>query len=227
LLNGIAWPDDLLLSIDLDNMENFEDDLSTFSRICKTLPLNLYGFDEDQLTGERRLTVSSKVVNFLKKSVELVRVYLPIEDKTMRAFRVLDPKEPTDGDQFHTLLKRFSHLIPDNDPNTLVREFEAYKKSDVVPNVLSLSIDAFWANVGKNVRYQSLSAFMLNILCLPHSTSEVERIFSVVSGNKTKERNRLNTDTLEAILIVKGEVSDLANFYPSRDMIRMRKEAKE
>ena len=52
-----------------------------------------------------------------------------------------------------------------------------------------------------------LSNFMLNLLCLPHSSATVERVFSAVNRLKTKLRNRLATETLNGVLHTKRFLS--------------------
>lgn len=61
---------------------------------------------------------------------------------------------------------------------------------------------AFWAEVktfmdsAGNRQFQDLAVFALNLLSLPWSNAEVERVFSQVNLVKTKLRNRLHIDTL-------------------------------
>jgi hypothetical protein len=48
--------------------------------------------------------------------------------------------------------------------------------------------------------FSKLAIFVLGRLTVAHSTAAVERMFSIVSCIKTKQRNKLRTGTLEAIL---------------------------
>jgi hypothetical protein len=48
--------------------------------------------------------------------------------------------------------------------------------------------------------FSKLATFVLGRLTVAHSTAAVERMFSIVSCIKTKQRNQLRTGTLEAIL---------------------------
>ena len=52
--------------------------------------------------------------------------------------------------------------------------------------------------------YKELNELAFNVLSLPHSNAEVERLFSQLNIVKSKLRNRLKTDTVNAILAVKG-----------------------
>lgn len=48
-----------------------------------------------------------------------------------------------------------------------------------------------------------LSQFVQKLLALPHSSANVERLFSSVNLLKTMTRNKLSTDTLQGILHTK------------------------
>ena len=48
------------------------------------------------------------------------------------------------------------------------------------------------------------------LLALPHSSADVERLFSAEVFIKSKSRNRLNTDTVTALLLAKEGVKDLS-----------------
>lgn len=67
----------------------------------------------------------------------------------------------------------------------------------------------FWSEVtkysdsGGNNPFFELVEFALIILSLPWSNAEVERVFSQVNLVKTKTRNRLHDETLNAILAVR------------------------
>lgn len=46
------------------------------------------------------------------------------------------------------------------------------------------------------------------LLILPHSSASMERIFSAINLNKTKTRNRLNSETLSGILHTKNLINE-------------------
>ncbi|CAG9786631.1 unnamed protein product [Diatraea saccharalis] len=53
------------------------------------------------------------------------------------------------------------------------------------------------------VHYATLKEIVSALLCLPHSSATVERIFSSINLIKTKTRNHLGTDTMEGLLLTK------------------------
>ncbi|XP_066589319.1 uncharacterized protein [Prorops nasuta] len=89
-------------------------------------------------------------------------------------------------------------------------------------------IDVFWVkllnyeDVMGLQKYKSLSQFVLNLLCLPHSNAECERLFSKVNLTKTKNRNKMKTTTLKSNLTEWECVKNNGTcklFEPSADMI--------
>lgn len=65
---------------------------------------------------------------------------------------------------------------------------------------------AFWAEVllfkdaaGNNL-FADLAKFAIDVLSLPWSNADVERVFSQLNTVKTKLRNRLITETVNAVL---------------------------
>jgi hypothetical protein len=47
------------------------------------------------------------------------------------------------------------------------------------------------------------------LLCLPHSSANIERIFSSVNVIKTKQRNALNSESIEGILNSKTAIKKI------------------
>lgn len=63
-----------------------------------------------------------------------------------------------------------------------------------------------------------LAQFAQNLLTLPHSSANVERLFSVINLMKTKIRNRLHTDTLTGLLYTKSGLKK--NREPSQEHLK-------
>lgn len=70
--------------------------------------------------------------------------------------------------------------------------------------------------------FPKLANFMLNLLVLPHSSAAVERKFSQVRLIKTYHRNRLNTKTINGLLLIKGSGGSVSCYEwdPSSAMIK-------
>ena len=70
--------------------------------------------------------------------------------------------------------------------------------------------------------FKNLSTFALQILFLPVSNTDAERIFSKVNLIKTDIRNSLNTKSVEALILISEAVKEQAacfTFKPSDAML--------
>lgn len=72
--------------------------------------------------------------------------------------------------------------------------------------------------------FSELTKFALDVLSLPHSNADCERVFSAVNCMKTKIRNRLSTETINGALHTKQHLTGSNNgncvtFKPTKDMI--------
>ena len=52
-------------------------------------------------------------------------------------------------------------------------------------------------------RFPTIAKLIKSLLSLPHLNADIERLFSQVTLIKTKERNKLKTSTVDALLMVK------------------------
>lgn len=60
-----------------------------------------------------------------------------------------------------------------------------------------------YKDAGGNIVFKELSTFVISLLCLPYSNAEVERLFSQMNLIKSKIRNKMNLDLLNAILSIR------------------------
>ncbi|CAG5036625.1 unnamed protein product [Parnassius apollo] len=72
--------------------------------------------------------------------------------------------------------------------------------------------------------FSLVAQFMLNILALPNSNAECERVFSQINDTKTKNRNRLITETIKGNMLAKQAIcrhdGNCVNFLPTDKMLK-------
>ena len=79
----------------------------------------------------------------------------------------------------------------------------------------SLRVDEFWWEVGKledfeqGKKYSNLCKLANIVMSLPHSNADAERIFSVVTDVRTKKRNRIGSEVMNAITVTRSAFSEL------------------
>lgn len=87
--------------------------------------------------------------------------------------------------------------------------------------VISDNDDIFWSKMFKyngEDEYKNLSKFVLDVLCLPHSNADCERIFSKVNLIKTKTRNKLVTCSINGLLLSSQRVgADCTKYEPTSE----------
>ncbi|CAD7078353.1 unnamed protein product [Hermetia illucens] len=90
-----------------------------------------------------------------------------------------------------------------------------------------LDIEEFWRmvariEIGNEQAFPNLVKLVFAILSFPHSSANVERVFSQLNLMKTKIRNRLENATIKACLQTKGllklQNSDCTNFKVTTEM---------
>nr|CAH7755294.1 unnamed protein product [Callosobruchus chinensis] len=90
-------------------------------------------------------------------------------------------------------------------------------------------LDLFYCKLGQtknfedNYLYKDLSEFALCVLSLPHSSASCERQFSKVNLIKTKNRNKIITDTLNGIMHSSQRVNlekGCVSFKPTDEMLK-------
>ncbi len=128
-----------------------------------------------------------------------------------------------------TLLHNYSHIVP-GDMQEVDTEWRILSNSlDTLVDVDStMKPEEFWSKVEK-VKYMDnqpmfphLSKFMKTLLCLHHSSAIVERVFSAINRMKTKNRNRLSTETLVGLLQTRQSltVSSSCDFRVTKALLR-------
>ena len=91
-------------------------------------------------------------------------------------------------------------------------------------------VGVFWSHLLNFINslgifeFKNVSQLVLNLICIPHSNAQCERIFSKVNLIKTKQRNKLLTDTVNGSLLasqcVRNNNASCITFEPSKDMYK-------
>lgn len=92
----------------------------------------------------------------------------------------------------------FPHLIIEGQENLqkLGTEWRVLRNTEQIKS-FDEDIEVFWEKVSllksgdAALMFPFLAKFVFNVLSLPHSSANVERIFSVINQIKTSQRNRL------------------------------------
>ncbi|KAK3869381.1 hypothetical protein Pcinc_025308 [Petrolisthes cinctipes] len=159
-----------------------------------------------------------------------IRTRFAFNDVSFKQLEALDPRVVKDKSlpSLAPLMSSFPTLVNDNDIQNVDNEWQLLRQTELVNEGCSTPLK-FWLLVrdaksgNGDPMFPNLSRLMLNLLCLPHSSATVERVFSAVNRQKTKLRNRLSIKTLSGILHTKRLLEDKScfNFPISTKMVHM------
>ncbi|KAH8027920.1 hypothetical protein HPB51_011150 [Rhipicephalus microplus] len=169
-----------------------------------------HGLNDDQIHNFRL-----RCLEFFIEAARQIYLRFPLKSHQLKNLRVLDPKVVMGKTipSIAPLAVSFRLIVRENEVNELDREWRLLRNIDLSEHA-GLTASQFWHAVSQMRRgdgsqeFPLLSAFMKNILCLPHSSAAVERVFSQVNLLKTKQRNRLSTDALCGLLHAKRTLTD-------------------
>lgn len=102
---------------------------------------------------------------------------------------------------------------------------------DVFGQDVGTDLSSFWSKVfsyqdaGGSKPFQELAEIVLNMLSVPTSNACVERVFSIMNTTKTKIRNRMQYELLEALLRINTHFKNnsvcCAELIPSSQMLTL------
>lgn len=101
------------------------------------------------------------------------------------------------------IARSFPNVIQQEHLQTLDNEWRHLKMNDTILATKEEDPEVFWQEVFRaqdcdgKLHYTTLKEIVSALLCLPHSSATVERIFSSINLIKTKTRNHLGTETME------------------------------
>lgn len=131
----------------------------------------------------------------------------PLKNNPLKELGVLKP-ENVKGGQSQSIIPLctlFPKIVNENDFQQLDTEWRILRNIEEI-NTFSNDIELFWENVAslrngnQTIMFPLLTKTVFTILSLPHSSANVERIFSVINILKTKQRNRLSSETIVGLL---------------------------
>ena len=145
-------------------------------------------------------------LSFLHELANQVKKRLPENLAILRDLSFLSPRNATSQmkSSISSLASRFSSIVPDVD--ALEREW------NLIPTKIwneTKNVEKFWIEVYQTEnsdgtkKFENISRFALAILSLPYSNAAVERCFSQMNAVKTKLRNKLAVETVNAILQIR------------------------
>ena len=131
--------------------------------------------------------------------------------------RCLDPKEALANkrkfEALSPLAINFPSIIQEDQFDDLDDEWRKLPNFKSLSTLRELRPPEFWCQLARiedgllTSRFPHLSKLMMALLALPHSSASVERIFSLMNNIKTRNTNRLKTDSTCSRILTKQYIS--------------------
>ena len=106
-----------------------------------------------------------------------------------------------------TLAKTYDNIILKEEYHKFYSEIQLWESN--LPSLIQIyekcdrEIVKFYLNEDINKKYKAICKLAQTLLIFPHSTAEVERLFSQLKLIKTDKRANLKVETLESLLLLK------------------------
>lgn len=234
LFNELCYLIEETANVITNKRRDFDPMTSTIEDYLTPNPYLGYEFESHnaELLKERVMTaaeasiVRSTCVTFIVNLVKSLRLRLPDNIKILRQIDVIAVDRA-----LRVVKPSFTPILEElrMDRATITRIELQWKHLVLVSWTKKDDTACFWAEVksfkdaGGNNPFKDLSDFACKMLCLPFSNAEVERIFSQMNLVKTKLRNRMQSDMVNAILMIRSSMSNsgscCSNFQITPEMV--------
>lgn len=166
-------------------------------------------------------TIKKDCLNFYITALEEIQNRLPIkkDDNFFKSFVFLKPEIALDVNRnkvdidFKLLCEK---LNMNSSVDVLIEEWRilvSLLDENIRSDLSNKSVDEFWWEISKMKSFEdylfpNLSKLANTVLSLPHANADCERIFSIVSDVRTKKRNKLGHEALNAICLIRSHFQD-------------------
>lgn len=150
---------------------------------------------------------------YLEACAQIVQRF-PLKNNVLKLFSFLDPSTVKSGNvsSIIDIARIFPNIIAEKELQTLDTEWRQLRYVEEIKS-FSNNIEIFWSEIrnlqsGDGANFNMLTRFVSDIMCLPHSSANVERIFSTINMMKTKRRNALNAESICGLLHTKSYIKN-------------------
>lgn len=170
---------------------------------------------EKLITYKQVEEFKTRCLGFYVESVNQINKRFPFRTmQPLQYLKIIDPKTVQNHEvsSLGPMASQFSILFKDLDLDNVDREWRQLSFMEFEKD--ECQIMNYWFKVmtlkkgDDTIMFPALSKLITNIMTLPHSSANVERIFSMVNTIKSKDRNRLNTENLIGLLQAKRALKD-------------------
>lgn len=203
-------------NVDFKNPRNFMDIDAVYygAAASNTLLSSSANLNSDQVN-----LFKCRCLDFYIEACKQITTRFPLKNNPIKGLDIIDPKNVKIGKtaSIVPVSRLFPNIVHSNDFQEIDTEWRILRNCEQIKTFPD-DVELFWNEVSLLKRgdetqmFPLLSNFIFNILSLPHSSANVERIFSHINLLKTKQRNRLSTESITSLLHSK-RLFNTANCY--------------
>ena len=197
------------------------------SNIVSIISSKFQAFEKE--SKEVQNTFASIFFDFIGKLLNLLKDYLPYQDKLVQILDFVELKESMPI--FKQKLKRFCDffkLIKEEEKSQLQEEFVKLKdiRIDYYQDS-SKSLLHMWDRIQSNENLNLIPKIVFFAEALPTTSAGLEQSFSQIKLLKTDLRNRLEESTLEGLALISQEFSEAKSVQIDDKMVKLFLEVKK
>lgn len=172
--------------------------------------------------------VRINVLNFYVELCNQIRTRFDFNDLRLKFLTNFQPKVALSGNvpSIAQAVELFEILV--TDVEVLNTEWRQLQDIEFLKQFENASFDEFWLEVFKmknelnDEMFPNLNKLVKGLMCLPHTSASVERIFSQLNLIKTDIRNRLDIKTCNSIILSKQLMNDKScyTWEPSSTLLK-------
>lgn len=170
---------------------------------------------EMDLTNDQIIFFRLRCLDFYVEACKQITERFPLKRNIIKFFEFIDPSVVKQGSlaSISHIAILFPNILKDDKLQQLDSEWRLLRNTDEIQSFPD-EIIMFWNKVKKlefgdgSAMFETLSNFVFDILTFPHSSANVERVFSSINLLKTKQRNKLNTETITGLLHTKKYIGN-------------------
>lgn len=184
-----------------------------------------------------QLSIRKSCLDFLVTAASEMQDRFPLSDVFFESLQFLNPRVALNiqkPDNLNNLSSVWNALksVPGIDGNLIDNQWRKlavyFSDNDEKDPLLLKSVEEFWYTIGlyKNFQdefeFENLSQLAKLCISLPHSNAETERVFSVVTDVKTKKRNKLSSEVLNSVAVIRFSSSTCCqSFKVTEDHLKL------
>lgn len=159
------------------------------------------------LTSQQKSFFKVTCMQFYSEACRQIVTRFSLKNNKIKDLGVFEPKNVKSGPTatITHICRQFSNLNESENFQKIDTEWRILRNTTAIA-AFSDETELFWASVSQlktgdeTPMFAEISAFVFKVLSLPHSSANVERIFSIINLMKTKQRNRLSTESIVGLL---------------------------